>query len=129
MLNNLSLGKMISSCEQEFVNLFAMHFSLVYNCDLPNNVSFSVDDFYQGFSVLRGVWSVGPNGLCGEFLFHIIHIIAYPLWTLFRRWLDKGIFPTMLKISSITSIPKSGSHSIISNYRPISVQSYIKLCI
>lgn len=79
MPKNLSLVETISSCEQESTNIFATHFSSGYNCeeiliensvlesptfDLPNDVSFSVDDVYHDISTLRGVWSVGFNGLC-----------------------------------------------------------------
>lgn len=77
--------------------------------DLPNNVFFSVEDVFQNLSALRGVWSVGLDGLSGEFLFQLRHIIAYSLWILFRRSLDEGVFPSMLKFSFITPIHKSGN--------------------
>lgn len=54
-----------------------------------------------------------------------LDLISYPLCILFRSSLDEGIFPSILKINSFTPISKSGSHSIISNYRQISVQSHI----
>lgn len=130
----------MSSCDQESANLFASHFSSVYTTgktvvafnyskiptfDLLNNTYLNVDDVYQCLSALHGVWSVGPDDLCGDFLFQLGYVIAYPLWLLFRRSLNEGIFPIMLKISSITPIPKSGSHSIIYNYGLISIQSHI----
>lgn len=93
--------------------------------DLTNNVSFSVYDVYQGLSALHSVWSVGPDGLCGEFLFQNRHIILYSLWNFFRCSFDEGILPFLLIISFITPILKSGCHSIISNYRPISVKSHV----
>jgi len=39
--------------------------------------------------------------------------------------LDDGVFPSILKFSSISSIPKAGCPSVILNYRPISIQSHI----
>jgi len=46
--------------------------------DLPNNVSFSVEDVFQRLLALLGVWFVGPDGRNGEFLFQLKQIIAYP---------------------------------------------------
>jgi len=71
------------------------------------------------------VWSIGPNGLSGHFLYELRTIIAYPLWLLFRRSFDEGVFPSMFKFSSVTPIPKSGGPSVVSNYQPISIQSHI----
>lgn len=71
------------------------------------------------------VMFVGPNGLSGEFLFQLRYIIVYPLWILFRRSLDKGIFPSMLKFSSVTPCSKITNSSIAANYRSISFQSHI----
>jgi len=61
--------------------------------DLPNNVYFSLDDVFNGLAALKGNWSVGPDGICGEFLYQIRSIITFPLVSLFRRSLDEGIFP------------------------------------
>ncbi|CAI6361998.1 unnamed protein product [Macrosiphum euphorbiae] len=90
-----------------------------------NNATFSVEDVLHGPSSLENVWSIGPDGLSGHFLYELRTIIAYPLWLLFRRSLDEGVFPSMFKFSSVTPIPKSGSPSVVSNYRPISIQSHI----
>jgi hypothetical protein len=74
---------------------------------------------------LRGNWAVGPDGLSGEYLFQLKDVIAFPLWTLFKRSLEEGIFPSILKFSSVTPVHKSGELSNVSNYRPISIQSHI----
>jgi len=74
---------------------------------------------------LEGIWSIRQDGLSGHFLFELRSIIAYPLWLLFRRSPDEGIFPSMFKLSSVTPIPKSGIPSTGSNYRPISIQSHV----
>ncbi|KAL4082187.1 hypothetical protein QTP88_028459 [Uroleucon formosanum] len=41
------------------------------------------------------------------------------------RSMDDGIFPSMLKISSVTPVFKSGDKSNVTNYRPISILSHI----
>jgi hypothetical protein len=89
---------------------------------LPHNVYFSLDDVFNGLSALKGNWLVDSDGICGEFLYQM-SIIAFPLYSLFRRSLDEGTFPSILKLSSITPIPKPGNLSSASNYRPISIQS------
>jgi hypothetical protein len=52
-------------------------------------------------------------------------MLTYPLWILFKRSLDDGLFPFMFKLSSIIPVLKSGSPSLISNYRLIAIQSHI----
>ncbi|XP_029342108.1 uncharacterized protein LOC115033529 [Acyrthosiphon pisum] len=136
----MSYNEFTSSNEQEVANLFSAYFFSVYSTkrvdfdakqidvpafDLPNNAFFSAEDEFHGLSSLENVWSIGPDGLSGHFLFELRTIIAYPLWLLFRRTLDEGTFPSMFKFSSVIPIPKSGSSSIVSNYRPISIQSHI----
>jgi len=136
----VSYNEFTSSNEQETANLFSEYFSSVYSTkrvdfdakkidistyDLTNNATFSIEHVLHGLSLLENVWSIGPDGLSGHFLYELRTIIAYPLWLLFRRSLDEGVFPSMFKFSSVTPIPKSGSPSVISNYRPISIQSHI----
>lgn len=61
----------------------------------------------------------------GLFLYNIRSVLCFPLWLLFRRSMDDGIFPSMLKISSVTPVFKSGDKSDAVNYRPISILSHI----
>lgn len=90
--------------------------------NLPNNVHFTVDNVFYGLSTIRGVNSVDPYGLSRKFLYQLHSIRAYPLFSLFRRSLDEGIIPSILKLSSVTFIHISGNNSDITNYRLISVQ-------
>lgn len=95
------------------------------NFDLPNNIIFSEDDVFRSLSALRKVQSIGTDGLSGEFLFQLRHIISYPLFLLFRRSFDESTFPSILKFSSITPILKSGNATDVANYRPISILSHL----
>lgn len=137
---SLSLNGVLSSSEQESVNLFATHFSSVYTkssididsrnldipCfDLPNNCSFTQRDVFHKLSSLRNVTSIGPDGISGDFLYNLRHVISFLLWVLFHLSLDQGIFPEIWKISSLTPIPKSNNTSEVENYRPIAILSYI----
>jgi Reverse transcriptase (RNA-dependent DNA polymerase) len=134
------LDTISSSSEQETVNLFAKHFSSAYSSrsidsdllnlnipffDLPNNCFFSPDDVFQKLCTLKNITSLGPDGIRGDFLFRIRHVIYLPLWLIFRRSLDESVFPDLWKIGSITPIFKSGCPSLVSNYRPISILSHL----
>jgi len=78
--------------------LFASHFSSVYTSahiiqdteslsipffDLPNNIYFSIDDVLLKLCSLRGVSSVGPDGIPGDFFYQLRHVISFPIWLLF----------------------------------------------
>ena len=55
-----------------------------------------------------------------------------PLTCLINRSFTEGIFPTELKLARVVPIYKSGDSAIFSNYRPISIlsflQKYMKNC-
>jgi len=80
---------------------------------------------FHKLTSLRNVTSIGPDGISGDFLYNLRHVISFPLWTLFRLSLNQGIFPEIWKISSLTPIPKSNNTSEIANYRPIAILSHI----
>lgn len=98
------------------------HFS---HHNLPSDCIFSIKDVEDGLAALKNVKSTGPDGLSGTFLFNIRSALCYPLWLLFRRSMDLGVFPKMLKMSSVTPVFKSGNKSDVKNYRPISILSHI----
>jgi len=140
MPREISHNGTVSSNKLEVADMFANMFSSVYatnniniandlpnisKFDLPNNAYFSLDDVFNGLPVLKGNWSVGLDGICGEFLYQIRSIIAFPLFSLCRRSLDGGTFPSILNLRSVTPILKSGNLSSASNYRPISMQSHV----
>jgi len=66
-----------------------------------------------------------PDGLPGTFLFNLKSFLSVPLWLIFRRSLDEGVFPSIWKLSSVIPIFKSGDKSCVKNFRPISILSHI----
>lgn len=44
-------------------------------------INFSIEDVFKRLSFIKGNWSVGSDGIPGEFLYRIQSIIAYPLLT------------------------------------------------
>ncbi|KAL4090398.1 hypothetical protein QTP88_025247 [Uroleucon formosanum] len=96
-----------SSNDKEVSDLFAKQFSSVYT--------------EHSLSKLSGDKTIGPDGLSGEFLYMLKSILSYPLSLLFRKSLDEGIYPEILKLSTVKSIYKSGDKSNVANYCPISL--------
>lgn len=91
--------------------------------DLPNSINFKINDVLRKLENLKENRSVGPDGLSGDFIYGIKSALSFSLWILFNRSLPEGMCPSIWKISSITSIHKSGDKSDIKNYRPISSPS------
>lgn len=137
--NVVHLDEFSCSGPQEIANLFSKFFNSVFTnpsinkdahlpqlCfDLPHNCSFSITDIKTALLKLKNVYSAGPDGLPGNFFFNIKSFLCTPLWQIFRRSIDEGIFPCIWKLSSITPIFKSGDKSHAKNYRPISILSHI----
>ena len=65
--------------------------------------------------------ATGSDQIPARIIKDIAHEIAAPLTFLVNRSLQSGIFPTTEKIAKINPVYKSGDHSDIDNYRPISV--------
>jgi hypothetical protein len=79
----------------------------------------------NGLVPLKNKKSTDPDGLSGEFLFNIRHTLCFPLWLLFRKSLDTGVFPETFKLSSVTPVFKSGVISDVCNHCPITILSHI----
>lgn len=125
----------------EAANLFSNFFSSVYSTHtsdsitnfslplpsyfLPNNVDFSSTDVSTALKSLRNQRSSGPDGIQGHFLFMLSDSLAYPLSILFKKSINSGIFPSILKLGSVTPIHKSGCRSNVTNYRPITILPHL----
>lgn len=96
--------------------------TLTFN--LPNNAYFSVVDVFHQLISSRG-FSLGPNGIPGDFFFNLRDTLFWPLWFLFRKSLDDGILPSILKISSLLPILKTSDPSNVMNYRPTDITSHV----
>jgi len=81
--------------------------------------------FFSVLKSLKNTYSNGPDEISAQCLYNCRFSIAYPIYLLFRRSLDLGIFPKVWKISSIAPVLKSGDASDIQNYRPISIIPHI----
>lgn len=90
----VSYRESTSTNGREAANLFSMYFSSVFSddhlnlgtsslgiksYDLPKNVNLTVENVYKELSDSHGNWSIGPDGLSGEYLYQIKNVIAFPL--------------------------------------------------
>lgn len=103
-------------------------FPPTYPClshEFPSNCYFSVNYVEHSFSKLRGISAIGSVWLSGHFLYNLKSFLAYSLWLLFRQYLDEDTHPSLFKLSSITPILKKVDTSLVNNYRPISIMSFM----
>ena len=52
-----------------------------------------------------------------------IFAIVNPLCNIFNFSLEKGIFPSALKIAKVIPVYKTGNKTLVNNYRPVSILS------
>jgi hypothetical protein len=137
--NFLHLDNNRCSGKKQIANLFSNYFSSVYkppfstpipdstflNFSLPSNVSITMSDIEIELDKLTTSSNAGPDGLPGFFLARIKSFITFPIWLIFRRSLNEGIFPDLWKLTSVTPIHKAGDKDNIRNYRPISILSHL----
>lgn len=63
----------------------------------------------------------GPDGIPNIFLVNTAQTISYPLYLIFKKSLEIGVFPEKFKASFVTPIFKKGSKCEINNYRPVCI--------
>lgn len=65
----------------------------------------------------------GPDGIPSVFLKNTSDTICYPLYIVFNRCLNCGVFPDVWKHANIVPVHKNGSKHDVATYRPISILS------
>ena len=85
----------------------------------------NANEVYDLISNLSNSKASGPNSIPTVVLKHINNEVSIVLSKLFNLSFSTGIFPDMLKISSVLPLFKKGSKLICNNYRPISLLSNI----
>lgn len=140
--SNVKYGSLTASSDLESASFFSEYFASVFKpvtsssspalpfvhpYSLPSNCYFSPDDVLSSLDKLKSVSTNGPVGISASLLFQCRLSLFFPLCLLFRKCLDEGVFPSVLKISSVTPILKSSDPSLVSNYRPISISPHIAI--
>jgi hypothetical protein len=136
-----SYGLVSNTNSVDAANLFSKYFSSIYAFSpssvslssniqisqfiLPSHPFFSLDDVSKSLCSLRNIKSIGPDGLQSHFLFMLSNVISWPLFFLFRKSIDSGVFSAAPKIGSITPLLKSDDSKFVSNYRSINLLSHL----
>lgn len=146
----MSDGNTCSSDGEEICNMFASHFTSVYEDDTSivhgnvqnlstadifanNHDSFTrifineseVIKFFKSLDKSKGA---GPDGIPPVFISNCAETLAFPLTRIYNVSLSTGIFPTEWKMAKVVPIHKSGDAELVGNYRPISIlSSFAKL--
>lgn len=126
----------------DIANLFASHFSSIYNSSLPLDSSNSIatnsnpNDVHHlsqitltGFDIFKAINKLdpckgaGPDNIPPLFVKRTRSVIVQPLLMIFNCSLHTGLFPTEWKKARIVPVHKKDDKSNVKNYRPISILS------
>ena len=65
----------------------------------------------------------GPDNIGNKILQICPEVFSYNLSIIFNHYIEKGEYPSALKLAKVIPIYKKGDHALPSNYRPISLLS------
>ena len=89
------------------------------------DISISTSEVFKSLVSLDPTKAMGIDCLCPPILKECAHILFQPLHHLFCLSLSSHSIPEQWRIRQITPIHKLGDHSLVSNYRPISLICFI----
>lgn len=151
--SNMSSLTSTASNGTEIANLFAKHFSSVYNSNpvtSPNSVTspnfnfnsatselnqnvfqsnclgilhFTTKEVLHQLRKLDSAKGAGPDGIPPVFIKECAKVLALPVTLIFNRSLADGVFPREWKRARVVPVFKKGDRSSVLNYRPISILS------
>lgn len=119
------------------VNAFAEHFKNAYNQntssyapDLTNVINSSPEYFHMSsiresdvaFEIKKMKINKppGPDGIPPKLFRNCVDQLKTPLAHIFNHSLQSGVFPSQLKVSNVTPVPKKSGDLNIANHRPVS---------
>lgn len=144
--STMTLNNTIISDPESIPDLFATHFSSVFEVDddsvnTTDDVGISMDnterlDLIDSFEFdpieiekklkkLDITKSVGPDNIHPLLLVNCARNFALPLSLLYNQSLKTGTFPDAWKQARVVPIYKSGKRECVANYRPVSILSTI----
>lgn len=112
-----NLASKIPTTNQSFKHYLKKNENSIENNEL------SFDEFEKAFQSLKRNKAAGYDDIDGNIVIDSFEYIKNPLFKVFHKSFQEGVFPEKLKIAKVTPIFKSGLNSIPGNYRPISVLS------
>lgn len=135
--SSMNLNNISAENGYDIANLFAKHFSSVFNTSglissnnsigrrecLPGQFSVTVREVFRKLDRLDPDKSAGPDQIPPIFYKRAAAVLAFPLTIIFNHSLARGTFPTEWKKARIVPILKKGDPHCVKNYRPITILS------
>ena len=90
-----------------------------------SNIVFDEEDIIEAIDQISPTAAAGPDRFPALLLKMCKHSLAKPLYLIWRRSLDTGEIPSVLKRANIVPIHKGGSRGEPANYRPVALTSHI----
>ena len=90
-----------------------------------HNVPFNEEDIIDAIDEMRTTAAAGPDRFPAPLLKNCKHSLSKPLFFIWRRSLDTGIIPQLLKTANIIPIHKGKSQAVPANYRPVALTSHL----
>lgn len=104
------------------------HQKCTLSSSLCNTIIFepiSREEILNSIKSLKMKHSTGIDGLHVGTLKFVADELIDPLYVLFNKSIDSGVFPTALKIAKTIPVFKKNDPHEITNYRPISIQNVL----
>lgn len=89
------------------------------------DINFTQTDIQNAIKQIANNAAAGPDQFPAILLKNCAKELSVPLSIFYRKSLDTGIIPKLLKTAKITPVFKGGSRAEAQNYRPIALTSHI----
>ena len=90
-----------------------------------NDINFDSDDIVAAINEIPRTSASGPDRFPVLLLKNCKYALAKPLYIIWRRSLNTGVIPQLLKTANIVPIHKGGSRGDPANYRPVALTSHL----
>ena len=110
------------SPEEIFRDMEARHATNL--CDITD-IQFTETDIFQAMAEISSSASAGPDRFPAILLKNCRKILSRPLYKIWRKSLDSGEIPPLMKRANIIPVHKGGSLGLPKNYRPIALTSHL----
>ena len=89
------------------------------------DIQFTEDDIAKAIGEISPTAAAGPDRFPAILLKQCCTSLSKPLYMIWRKSMDQGRIPQILKTAHIIPIHKGGSRGIAKNYRPIALTSHL----
>ena len=90
-----------------------------------SDIEFSAEDIARAIGEVSSTAAAGPERYPAMLLKQCRTALSKPLYIMWRKSLDTGEIPLILKTANVVPVHKGGSCGIPKNYRPIALTSHL----